>query len=145
MQFSEVTVDQGTGSVTLRALFPNAQGVLLPGMFVQATLEEGVRQNGILAPQQGVTHDQRGDPTALVVDKDGKAELRTLTTERAIGENWLVTQGLGDGDRLIVKGLQMVRPGAPVNAKEVTLAADGSTRPLTSTAENASGNQPTAR
>jgi membrane fusion protein (multidrug efflux system) len=145
LQFSEVTVDQGTGSVTLRALFPNPQGVLLPGMFVEATLEEGIRQGGILAPQQGVTHDQRGDPTALVVDKDGKAELRNLVTERAVGENWLVTKGLGDGDKLIVKGLQSTRPGAPVNAKEVALAADGSTRPVNSTAENTAGDQPRAR
>ena len=134
LQFSEVTVDQGTGSITLRALFPNPQSVLLPGMFVRATLEEGVRQDGILAPQQGVTHDQRGDPTALVVDKDGKAELRNLVTERAVGENWLVTKGLSDGDKLIVKGLQMTKPGAPVNAKEVALAADGSTRPIETTA-----------
>ena len=141
LQFSEVTVDQGTGSVTLRALFPNAQGVLLPGMFVEATLEEGVRQSGILAPQQGVTHDQRGDPTALVVDKDGKAELRNLVTERAVGENWLVTKGLSDGDKLIVKGLQSTKPGAPVNAKEVALAADGSTKPLNATAENQIGAQ----
>jgi membrane fusion protein (multidrug efflux system) len=145
LQFSEVTVDQGTGSVTLRALFPNPQSVLLPGMFVEATLEEGVRQNGILAPQQGVTHDQRGDPTALVVDKDSKVELRSLVTERAVGENWLITKGLADGDKLIVKGLQMAKPGAPVNAKEVALAADGSTRPINSTAENTAGDQPKAR
>jgi membrane fusion protein (multidrug efflux system) len=141
LQFSEVTVDQGTGSVTLRALFPNPQGVLLPGMFVEATLEEGVRQNGILAPQQGVTHDQKGAPTALVVAQDGKVELRSLATERAVGENWLVTKGLGDGDRLIVKGLQGAKPGAPVNVKEVALAPDGSTRPIDKTADSQTGSQ----
>ncbi|HVJ55298.1 MAG TPA: efflux RND transporter periplasmic adaptor subunit [Aliidongia sp.] len=145
LQFSEVTVDQGTGSVTLRAIFPNDQNVLLPGMFVRATLEEGVRQNGILAPQQGVTHNQRGEPTALVVGKDGKVELRTLVTERTIGENWLVAQGLGDGDRLIVKGLQSVRPGAEVAAKEVELAPDGQTKPVNAAAGNAAGDQPAAR
>lgn len=130
LQFSEVTVDQGTGSITFRAIFPNDQDVLLPGMFVRATLEEGIRQDGILAPQQGVTHNERGEPTALVVGQDGKAELRTLVTDRAIGDKWLVAKGLGDGDRLIVKGLQMVKPGAEVNAKEVTLAADGQTKPV---------------
>jgi membrane fusion protein (multidrug efflux system) len=99
-------------------------------MFVRATVEEGIRQGGILAPQQGVTHDERGEPTALVVDGDGKAALRALTTERAIGDKWLVTKGLNDGDRLIVKGLQMVRPGAEVVATEVALAPDGGTRPI---------------
>jgi membrane fusion protein, multidrug efflux system len=121
LQFSEVTVDQGTGAVTLRAVFPNPAGLLLPGMFVREQLQEGVRQAGILAPQQGVTHNQKGDPTALVVGADGKVQSRTLTTDRAIGDFWLVTKGLNDGDRLIVKGLQMVRPGAEVTANEVKL------------------------
>jgi membrane fusion protein (multidrug efflux system) len=146
LQFSEVTVDQGTGSVTLRALFPNNQGVLLPGMFVRATLEEGIRQDGILAPQQGVTHNERGEPTALVVGPDGKVELRVLTTDRAIGEKWLVTKGLNDGDRLIVKGLQMARPGTEVAAKEVALAADGRTQPVVlKAADSAAGTTPTTR
>jgi membrane fusion protein, multidrug efflux system len=145
LQFSEVTVDQGTGSVTLRALFPNDQAVLLPGMFVRATLEEGIRQDGILAPQQGVTHDERGDPTALVVGKDGKAELRMLITDRAIGESWLVTKGLNEGDRLIVKGLQMARPGAEVTAKEVVLAPDGRTQPIVKAADGAAGSAPKKR
>jgi membrane fusion protein (multidrug efflux system) len=145
LQFSEVTVDQGTGSVTLRALFPNDQSVLLPGMFVRATIEEGIRQSGILAPQQGVTHDERGQPTALVVDKDGKAELRALTTDRAIGDKWLVTDGLKDGDRLIVKGLQMVRPGAEVAATEVALAPDGGTKPITRAAQSTTDTTATTR
>lgn len=123
LQFSEVTVDQGTGAVTLRAIFPNDAGLLLPGMFVRARLAEGVRQNAILAPQQGVTHDQKGDPTALVVGADGKVDSRVLTTDRAVGDKWLVTSGLKDGDRIIVKGLQMVRPGMQVTATETTLDA----------------------
>ncbi|MGB8842667.1 MAG: efflux RND transporter periplasmic adaptor subunit [Aliidongia sp.] len=143
LQFSEVTVDQGTGSVTLRALFPNSQGVLLPGMFVRATLEEGIQPNGILAPQQGVTHNERGEPTALVVDADGKAALRVLTTDRAVGDKWLVSQGLNEGDRLIVKGLQMVHPGAEVAPQEVTLAPDGRTAPVVKAAD-AAGNPATA-
>lgn len=120
LQFSEVTVDQGTGAVTLRAVFPNPSGLLLPGMFVQEELQEGIRQNGILAPQQGVTHNPKGDATALVVGADGKVEARSLVTDRAIGDDWLVTQGLNDGDRLIVRGVQMVKPGVQVTANEVT-------------------------
>ena len=121
LQFSEVTVDQGTGAVTLRAVFPNNAGLLLPGMFVREQLQEGIRENGILAPQQGVTHNAKGEPTALVIDADGKVQSRILTTGRAIGDFWLVTKGLDDGDRLIVKGVQMVRPGVEVTANEVKL------------------------
>jgi membrane fusion protein, multidrug efflux system len=119
LQFSEVTVDQGTGAVTLRAIFPNKDGLLLPGMFVREQLQEGIVENGILAPQQGVTHNQKGQPTALVVDGDGKAQLRILKTDRAIGNDWLITEGLKDGDRLIVSGVQKVRPGMPVTVNEV--------------------------
>jgi membrane fusion protein (multidrug efflux system) len=118
LQFSEVTVDQGTGAVTLRAIFPNRDGLLLPGMFVREQLQEGIVQNGILAPQQGVTHNAKGLPTALVVDGDGKAQLRILKTDRAIGGDWLVTDGLREGDRLIVSGVQKARPGAPVTVSE---------------------------
>jgi membrane fusion protein (multidrug efflux system) len=125
LQFSEVTVDQGTGAVTLRAIFPNEASMLLPGMFVREQLEEGIRQNGILAPQQGLTHNQKGEPTALVVDADGKVQNRVLTTDRAIGDTWLVTSGLNDGDRLIVRGVQMVQPGMQVTANEVTLDSNG--------------------
>ncbi|MEA2753887.1 MAG: rane fusion protein multidrug efflux system [Aliidongia sp.] len=145
LQFSEVTVDQGTGSVTLRALFPNDQGMLLPGLFVRATLEEGIRPDGILVPQQGVTHNERGEPTALVVDPDGKAAVRLLTTDRAIGDKWLISKGLNEGDRVIVKGLQMVRPGAEVVAQEVSLAPDGRSEPVVKAAANAAGAAPTAR
>jgi membrane fusion protein (multidrug efflux system) len=121
LQFSEVTVDQGTGAVTLRAVFPNNTGLLLPGMFVREQLQEGIREAAILAPQQGVTHNERGEPTALVVDADGKVQSRILTTDSAIGDFWLVTQGLNNGDKLIVSGVQMVRPGMEVTANEVKL------------------------
>jgi membrane fusion protein (multidrug efflux system) len=118
LQFSEVTVDQGTGAVTLRAIFPNKDGLLLPGMFVREQLQEGIVQNGILAPQQGVTHNQKGEPTALVVDADGKVQLRILKTDRAIGNDWLIADGLKDGDRLIVSGVQKARPGMKVTVNE---------------------------
>ena len=121
LQFSEVTVDQGTGAITLRAIFPNTAGLLLPGMFVQEEIEEGVRQNGLLVPQQGITHNTKGEATALVVGKDDKVESRVVTTDRAIGDAWLVTSGVSDGDRVIVKGVQMARPGAEVTATEVKI------------------------
>ena len=115
LQFSEVQVDQGTGAVALRAIFPNDQGLLLPGMFVRGQIEEGVQQNAILAPQQGVTHNQRGEPVAMVVGADDKVEQRTIKADRAIGADWLVQSGLRDGDRLITEGLQQIKPGEEVN------------------------------
>jgi membrane fusion protein, multidrug efflux system len=123
LQFSEVSVDQGTGSVTLRAVFPNPRQVLLPGMFVRAEVEEGVNEQAILVPQRGVTRNQQGQPIALVVEANNKVELRTLQTERTIGEDWLVTSGLRAGDKVIIEGLQKVTPGAEV--KTIALAADG--------------------
>ncbi len=121
LQFSEVTVDSGTGSVTLRAIFPNDAGLLLPGMFVRAAVEEGVRAQALLVPQQGVTHNQRGEPTALVVAQDGTVEGRILATNRTVGTKWLVTSGLKDGDRVIVAGLQKVKPGIKVSVKDAVL------------------------
>ncbi len=118
LEFSEVTVDLGTGSVTLRGLMPNPERLLLPGMFVREQIQEGVRQDAVLAPQQGVSHDQKGDPTALVVAPDNTVELRALQTDRAIGDQWLVTSGLKPGDRLIVEGLQLAKPGAKVQPEE---------------------------
>lgn len=123
LQFSEVTVDPGTGSVTLRAVFPNPDRHLLPGMYVRALLEEGVRDNAILAPQRGVTRDARGQAVALVVDAEGKVAQRQVATERAIGDQWLVSDGLAAGDRLIVEGLQKIRPGIPVTVVEAEGAA----------------------
>ena len=125
LQFSEVTVDQGTGAITLRAIFPNSSGLLLPGMFVQEEIEEGVRQDGILVPQQGITHNSKGEATALVVGKDGKVESKVITTDRAIGDAWLIASGLSVGDRVIVKGVQMAKPGAEVTAHEVAMNAPG--------------------
>ncbi len=118
LQFSDVTVDQTTGSITLRALFPNPDGTLLPGMFVRASLDEGTNPNALLVPQQGITRTPRGDATAMVVGKDEKVEVRQVTTSQAIGDKWLVTEGLQSGDRVIVSGLQKVRPGAQVKAEE---------------------------
>ena len=122
--FSEVSVDQTTGSVTLRALFPNADGLLLPGMFVREQIQEGVRQNGLLVPQRGITHNQHGDAIAMIVGQDGKVAQRAVTTDRAIGNDWLVSKGLADGDHVIVDGLQSIHPGDPVQTRQVTV--DGS-------------------
>jgi membrane fusion protein, multidrug efflux system len=113
-QFADVTVDQGTGSVTVRALFPNPQGLLLPGMYVRARLVEGTRAQGILAPQQAIGRDEKGGPTALVVGAGDKLEARALIAPRTIGDKWLVTGGLKPGDRLVMDGAMMLRPGAVV-------------------------------
>ena len=116
LQFSEVTVDPSTGSVTLRAEFPNPEKLLLPGMYVRAVIVEGVKANAILAPQRGISRNTKGEPTAMVVSKDNTVEPRVLKTERTVGSNWLITEGLNDGDKLIVEGLQKIAPGAPVKA-----------------------------
>jgi len=116
LQFRDVTVDPTTGSVVLRMVFPNPDYVLLPGMFVRAIVEEGVNDQGILAPQQGVTRNRRGDAVALVVDNEGKVAQRALEVDRAIGDRWLVTKGLAAGDQVIVDNLQRIRPGDPVKA-----------------------------
>jgi membrane fusion protein (multidrug efflux system) len=118
LQFTDITVDPTTGSVTLRALFPNPDSVLLPGMFVRARVEEGVRQNAFLVPQVGVTHDAQGKATALVVGPDNKAALRPLQLAGTQGDQWIVEGGLQDGDRVIVAGVQRVQPGAMVQAVE---------------------------
>ncbi|QGN36942.1 multidrug efflux RND transporter periplasmic adaptor subunit AcrA [Klebsiella oxytoca] len=119
LEFSDVTVDQTTGSITLRAIFPNPDHTLLPGMFVRARLEEGVNPDAILVPQQGVTRTPRGDASAMVVGEGDKVEVRQITATQAIGDKWLVTEGLKTGDRVIVTGLQKVRPGAQVKTQEV--------------------------
>ena len=113
-QFSDVTVAQDTGTVTLRAIFPNPQGLLLPGMYVRAHLVEGTQAQGILVPQQAVSRDEKGNPQAYVVGAGDKLEVRPLTTSRAIGNNWLVTSGLKPGDRLVMDGTMMLQPGVPV-------------------------------
>ncbi|MEW7313869.1 multidrug efflux RND transporter periplasmic adaptor subunit AcrA [Buttiauxella gaviniae] len=125
LEFSDVTVDQTTGSITLRAIFPNPDKTLLPGMFVRAQLEEGTNPNALLVPQQGVTRTPRGDASAMVVGKDDKVEVRELTASQAIGDKWLVTSGLKDGDRVIVTGLQKVKPGVQVKVQEVAAENKG--------------------
>lgn len=120
LKFRDVTVDPSTGSMTLRMVFPNPDGVLLPGMFVRATVEEGALDEAILVPQQGVLRNPKGEPYAFVVDNEGKVGMRTLTLEREIGDQWLVTTGLAAGDRVIVEGvqvLQRLRPGTQVTVK----------------------------
>ena len=123
LQFSEVTVDPSTGSVTLRAKFSNPEKLLLPGMYARANIVEGVKADVILVPQRGVSRNSKGEPTAMVVSKENTVESRVLVVDRTIGSNWLVTQGLIDGDKLIVEGLQKIRPGAPVMATEVNTSA----------------------
>jgi len=116
LQFRDVTVDPTTGSVILRVVFPNPEGVLLPNMFVRAVIKEGVKEKAILIPQQGVSRDHRGNPFALIVNDKSKAAFRPLTLDRAMNDKWLVSAGLAPGDRLIVEGLMMLRPGTKVKA-----------------------------
>jgi len=116
LQFRDVSVDPTTASVMLRAVFPNPDGVLLPGMFVRAVVPEGVNKQAVLIPQQAVSRDPKGNPVALIVDAQGKVEQRKLNLDRAIGDQWLVSTGLSPGDRLIVEGMQKVRPGSEVKA-----------------------------
>lgn len=126
LEFSEAMVDPATGSVTLRAVFPNPERVLLPGMYVRAVLGEGVRDDGILVPQRGVSRDARGEAIGFVVDAQGMVEQRRLVTDRAIGNQWLVSSGLATGDRLVVEGLQKIRPGMPVRIAAPAPAAPAS-------------------
>ena len=114
LEFTDVTVDPTTGAVQLRALFPNPDGVLLPGLYVRATINEGVDPHGILVPQLSVGRDPKGEPTVLVLDDQNTARLRSIKTGRAIGGDWQVTDGLKAGDKVIVQGLQSVRPDMKV-------------------------------
>jgi len=114
LQFRDVTVDPTTGSVTLRLIFANPHMVLLPGTFVRAVVEEGIKEQALPIPQQGVTRDPKGNPVALVVNNAGIVEQRPITLDRAIGDKWLVTKGLAPGDRIIVEGTQNVRAGSKV-------------------------------
>ena len=124
LQFSDVSVDQGTGSVTVRAIFPNKDRVLLPGMFVRARIDEGVNDKALVVPQVGVTHDQKGQPTALVVGADNKVALRQLVTSGTYGDKWVVDSGLNPGDRVIVQGTEKARPGATVKPVDAQLPAE---------------------
>ncbi len=127
LEFSDVTVDESTGSITIRAVFPNPDHSLLPGMFVRARIDEGVQPTAILVPQQGVTRNARGDATVLLVNAKNQVESRNVVASQAIGDKWLITDGLKEGEKVIVSGLQRVRPGATVtiapSAADQTAAA----------------------
>jgi len=118
LTFADVTVDPTTGTFSLRVLAPNPNRVLMPGMYVRTIMTLGVRPNGLLVPQQGIARDARGQTSALVVDAESKVERRDVQVSRAIGDKWLVESGLDAGDRVIIEGLQKVRPGAPVQPIE---------------------------
>lgn len=111
LEFSDPAVDETTGSVTLRAVFPNPEGEILPGMYVTALLDEGSQQNVLMVPQQGITHNEQGKATALILDQENVVQLREINAIKAVGNQWLVTAGLRPGDRVIVSGLQRIRPG----------------------------------
>lgn len=111
LEFSDPAVDETTGSVTLRAVFPNPEGEILPGMYVTALLDEGSQQNVLMVPQQGITHNEQGKATALILDQENVVQLREINAVKAVGNQWLVTTGLHPGDRVIVSGLQRIRPG----------------------------------
>jgi membrane fusion protein (multidrug efflux system) len=125
LQFADVTVDPTTGNFLMRVLVPNPQKLLMPGMYVRASIDEGVLQQGVLAPQPGIQHDPKGDATALIVDAAGKVEQRTVDVTRAVGNQWLIDKGLSSGDRLIVAGLQNVQPGMVVQPVEAVAGTDG--------------------
>ena len=117
LRFADVTVDPTTGSQVIRALFANPNGLLLPGMFVRARLVEGTKSNAMLVPQRAVSRDEKGQATTMVIGQDGKVQPRALQTNRTIGDNWLVTGGLKPGDKVIVEGGMMLRPGMPVKGE----------------------------
>ncbi len=133
LKFQEVSVDEAAGSVTLRAQFPNPQGVLLPGMYVRAVLDEAVNKAALLAPQQAISRDPKGNAMAMVVGSDNKVERRTVVTARALGNDWLVTAGLNAGDRLIVEGLNKVRVGDTVRPVAAAMAIARSEAPSAGT------------
>lgn len=139
LEFSEVSVDESTGSVTLRAVFPNPEHLLLPGMYVQAELVAGVNRQAILAPQQGVTRNPRGDATALVVNASNVVEARVLQASRTAGNYWLVTSGLVAGDRLITEGLQFVKPGNEVRVVPAGNLAANQAQPAAAAGQGETG------
>ncbi|MBJ6122781.1 efflux RND transporter periplasmic adaptor subunit [Sphingomonas mollis] len=143
LKFADVTVDPATGTQSIRALFGNPRGLLLPGMFVRAELVEGTQANAMLVPQRAVTRDEKGQPTALVVGQGDKVESRTLTAPRTIGANWLVTAGLKVGDRVIVEGAQNLRPGTPVKPVVYDEKA-AAKQPAQGAAQGAAQGQPAA-
>jgi membrane fusion protein (multidrug efflux system) len=135
LAFSEVTVDETTGSVTLRAEFPNPDGVLLPGMFVRARIQQGETSSAVLIPHAAVSRDARGDAVVMVVGAENKVEARIVTTDRVLGDQWVVTDGLAGGERIIVEGLQKVRPGMVVTPEVKQPAAAPAQAPAASAAK----------
>ena len=133
LSFAEAMVDPATGAVALRVVVPNPDQLLLPGMFVRAKVANAERRDAILAPQQGITRDPKGNASAMVVDADGKVAAREVKVSRAIGDKWLVESGLAAGDKLIVEGLQKIRPGAPVQATEQGSAPPAAAKPAAAT------------
>lgn len=129
LKFTDVTVDPTTGSQVVRAVFPNAQGLLLPGMYARAELIEGTKSNGLMVPIRAVARDERGNPTTMVVGSDGKLQVRQITAPRTIGQNWLVTQGLRAGDKVVVEGGQSLRPGTTVKAVSVQRGGQQASQP----------------
>lgn len=124
LKFQDITVDESTGSVTLRAQFPNPDDILLPGMYVNASLDQATLKDAILAPQQGITHDAKGQATALIIDNDNKVEQKTVVAARAIGDKWLITRGLNANDKIIVEGSAKVKNGQTVKPVSVDLSAN---------------------
>ena len=145
LAFTEVTVDPSTGSFALRVVVDNPDNILLPGMYVRAVIGNGVRQNAVLVPQQGITRDPKGNTTAMVVDKDNKAQVRPVKVSQTIGDQWLVESGLEAGDKVIVEGLQKIGPGAPVQATEAKAkTAAASSAPAADAASPANTSSPDA-
>ena len=142
LEFTDVTVDQTTGAVTLRAVFPNPKVDLLPGMYVRAVLEEGVDEQALLVPQPAVSRDNAGKPNVMVIGADDKLQLRPITTTRAIGDQWLVGEGLKAGERIVVDGGQKARPGTAV--KPVAVAASGASSAPRGAASSATASGPSA-
>jgi membrane fusion protein (multidrug efflux system) len=135
MKFTDVTVDANTGSFALRVVVPNPENMLLPGMYIRALVSNGERRNGLLVPQQAIARDPKGNANAMVVAADGTVEARIVQVNRTIGDKWLVDAGLEPGDRVIIEGLQKIKPGMPVQATEfIPAAAPDSDRPAENTA-----------
>jgi membrane fusion protein (multidrug efflux system) len=128
LAFSEVTVDEGTGSFLLRVVVPNPDNLLMPGMYVRAVITPAVVQDAVLAPQRGITHDPKGNATAMVLGADGKVQSRAVTVSRTIGDQWLVEDGLAAGDKVIVEGLQKIKPGMPARATEAVAPASAAAK-----------------
>lgn len=129
LKFTDVSVDPATGSQVVRAVFPNRDGLLLPGMYVRAQFSEGTKGNGMVVPQQAVQRNEKGEPTVLVVDKAGKVAQRVIKTDRTLGTNWLVSEGLKTGEKIVVEGQQNARPGATVKPVEVKSGATPAAAP----------------